>query len=88
MPKDVDRALEDLANERSFLEALDAEYKKAVGKHGRMNSLHEGYAVLAEEVDEFWDEVKKKPRNRKPEDIRGELIQIAAVAMRNYVELT
>lgn len=44
------------------------------------NSMHEAYAVLAEEVDEFWDEVRKKARNRNTKDAYKELIQIAAIA--------
>ncbi len=42
--------------------------------------LHEGYAVLLEEVDEFWDEVKaQKPDKAK---VLAELVQIAAMAQR------
>lgn len=48
---------------------------------------HEGYAVMLEEVDEFWDEVKK---NQKKYDLlaqKKEAIQIAAMAVRICVEL-
>lgn len=47
------------------------------------NSAHEGYAVLAEEVDELWDEVKERDQLRAR--MRCEAIQVAAVAVR-FVE--
>lgn len=45
-------------------------------------SLHEGYAVLLEEVDEFWDHVKLKASERDPKKVLEELVQVAAMAMR------
>lgn len=44
-----------------------------------MASLHEGYAILKEEVDELWDEIKA---NRTGKSVRGEALQVAAVALR------
>jgi hypothetical protein len=49
------------------------------------NSLHEGYAVLKEEVDELWDEIKKKNPNKA--NIYTEAKQVAAMAIRIMVEL-
>lgn len=52
-------------------------------------SLHEGYAVLKEEVEEFWDLVKCfKYTNSEIdleslEEVDKELIQIAAMAVKN-----
>lgn len=34
-------------------------YIKARTKHAPMRGPHEGYAVILEELDELWDEVKK-----------------------------
>ena len=48
----------------------------------KFNSPHEAYAVLLEEVDEFWDEVKKKPAKRNKQNMLKELSQIAAVALK------
>jgi NTP pyrophosphatase (non-canonical NTP hydrolase) len=50
-------------------------------------SFHHGYAVIAEEVDELWDEVKKKSRDRDHQAMRAELVQIAAMATRMAIEV-
>ncbi len=44
------------------------------------NSYHEGYAVLKEEVDELWDEVKLKTPDRLK--IYNEAKQVACMAIR------
>jgi hypothetical protein len=62
------------------------EVKRAVGKHPLFNSAHEGYAVLLEEVDELWDEVKK--RDHDPVAMRTEATHVAAMALRFIAELT
>lgn len=46
------------------------------------NSAHEAYAVLAEEVDELWDEVKVNQRRRDVGKMRAECVQVAAMALR------
>ena len=57
---------------------VEKELEDANSVHPQFNSLHEGYAVILEEVDELWDEVKK----RHPDKIkvRDEAIQISAMA--------
>lgn len=45
-------------------------------------SLHESYAIILEEIDEFWDEVKLKASQRSPERLLVELVQVAAMAQR------
>lgn len=65
---------------RELFEELLAEINRAVSKNGPMNSRHEGYAVMLEEFDELWDEIKLK--NPNPENLREEAIQIAAMAVR------
>lgn len=49
-------------------------------KHGDLHSLHEGYGVLMEEVEELFDEIKNK--NHDPGDVFKESLQVAAVAIR------
>lgn len=63
------------------------ELVRARAKHKNMNSLHEAYAVILEEVEEFWDEVKLKASERTPEQISSELTQIAAMALRAKLDL-
>lgn len=50
--------------------------------HGEFASAHECYGVLLEEVDELWDIVKQKQKNRSREALRLELVQIAAMAIK------
>lgn len=57
-----------------------AELSRAIGTHGSMRGMHEGYAVILEELDELWDEIKK--RNPDKKRARAEAIQVAAMALR------
>lgn len=59
------------------------EVERARRKHAAMQSPHEGYAVILEELDELWDEIKKQ-RAGGPE-MRKEALQVAAMALR-FVE--
>lgn len=61
------------------------EVQDAIAQHGDFHSFHEAYGVLAEEVDEFWDEVKLKASKRVAANIRKELIQVAAVAVKTIL---
>lgn len=60
--------------------AVVAEVERATRMYGSFNSAHEGYAVLKEEVDELWDEIK----NKRPDNslMEKEAIQVAAMAIR------
>lgn len=60
---------------------IDAELARA-GKWPPMNSAHEGYGVLMEEVDELWDHVKTRQKSRDLAAMRAEAIQVAAMALR------
>lgn len=65
-----------------FMGEVFDECLRATDVHGGFNSAHEAYGVILEEVDEFWDEVKKKRRNRDKVNMRRELVQVAAMAMK------
>lgn len=58
------------------------EATRAFEEHGGFHSVHEAYGVLMEEVEEFFDEVKKKNKARSKVAMRAELLQIAAVAIK------
>ena len=83
------------------IEIVAQEIQQAKEKYGPFNSTHELYGVLAEELDEFWQEVKKKNSNTsifesqeldyltcaKKKRMIHELMQIAAIALRGMSEL-
>jgi hypothetical protein len=73
--------------EELSLSALDAmdEAKRAVEKWPPFHSVHEGYAVILEELDELWEEAKHK--NPSKERLREEAIHVAAMAIRFAAEL-
>ena len=61
------------------------ELERARGKFGPFNSPHEGYAVLKEEVDKLWDDIKS---NNSLYSQRQEAVQIAAMAIRYILDIT
>jgi NTP pyrophosphatase (non-canonical NTP hydrolase) len=63
------------------------EYLNAREKFAPFNSAHEGYAVIMEEVDELWDEVKKNGQKRSLENLRKEAIQVGAMAVAFILDL-
>lgn len=72
----------------SVIDDVQDEIHRAVSIHGHIPTLHTAYGLLMEEVDEFWDEVKKKAENRTKLQIREELVQIAAIACRAVYDFT
>lgn len=65
-----------------FREAVEQELQRARSGYPPFNSAHEGFAILKEEVDELWDEVKVKQRNRDLQLMWSECVQVAAMAQR------
>jgi hypothetical protein len=65
--------------ERTFKD-VEHELDKARAKFPNFNSAHEGYAVILEELDELWDEIKFKIPEKGL--MRKEAIQVAAMAIR------
>jgi hypothetical protein len=67
-------------------EAAQAAYdeiKRAKAKHPRdFASPHEGYAVIKEELEEAWDEIKRDDT----EAAVLEMVQVAAMALRFVAE--
>lgn len=76
MPKVYARALSEVAEE------LD----RALRKYSAFNTAHEGIAVIQEELDELWDEVKRKPKKRRLKRMEREAVQLAAMAIRFRLE--
>jgi len=70
-----------------FLGAVLDEFQRAAKRHPRINSLHEGYAIILEEVDELWQETRKRKEKRNPKATRTELMQVAAMCVRTALDL-
>lgn len=66
------------------LELIRTEVIRATNKHGAMRGWHEAYAILLEEVDEAWDEIKRNNHR----DALAEMVQVGAMAARALVDLT
>lgn len=73
-------------SQAQVMDDIEQELYRARVKHPPMASLHEGYAVILEELDEVWDEVKKQERDL--DAVRAELIQVAAMAARMALDCT
>lgn len=89
-------------DESPFAEAVRRELQKARGEyvtldenkqpvqpkgHAPLNSAHEAYSVILEEVCEFWDWVCRKREERDPNEMLKELVQIGAMAQRAAEDL-
>lgn len=74
-------------NDFNGLQEVASELQRARLFHKPLNSAHEAYSVILEEIDEFWDEVKKKRSERNHCNMRKELVQIAAMAVRALSDL-
>jgi len=70
-----------------ILSETRVELLAAMEKFPKFNSAHEGYAVLKEEVDELWDEVKTNQSMRNPNNMQKESIQVAAMGLRFAIEV-
>jgi len=67
------------------MEKILIELEKANNKFPNFNTPHEGYAVIQEEMDELWDEVKKVKYplvERELEALEKECIQVAAMCIK------
>ena len=70
----------DLQGATEVLKEVVDELGRIVEHHGLFNSAHEAYGVLAEEVDEFWDEVKMKRSERDLAKLGGISLALVAIA--------
>lgn len=71
----------------TIIDEIAGEMERATRKYSPMASAHEGYAVILEELDELWLEVKKKQAEHDHVAMRAECIQIAAMAARFALDI-
>jgi hypothetical protein len=64
------------------------ELERAMEMWPPMQSAHEGYAVILEELDELWDLVKVNQKRHDLGAMRNEAVQLAAMAARFVADLT
>lgn len=76
----VMKVVEEQETRSAVVSGIEDELARAKKNHGPIASLHEGYGVILEEVEEFWAEVRKKKST--PARVKAELEQIAAMAIR------
>ena len=62
-----------------ILQTLEDEYSRATKMFGAFHSSHEGIAIIKEEVDELWDEIKGE---QKMEGLMEEASHVATMAIR------
>lgn len=67
-------------NETNEFEDVMKELQFAESKFPPFNSYHEGFAIIKEELDELWEEIKSK--GRKKDNLYKEAMQVAAMAIR------
>ena len=71
--------------ELAIIYSVQSELDSARKKFKKFNSTHEGYAVIKEELDELWKEVKRKKKNKKK--MEREALQVSAMAIRFILDL-
>jgi hypothetical protein len=67
----------------TIIQAVEDEVESAKEAFPPFNSMHEGYAVIKEELDELWTEVK----SQHLANARFEAVQVAAMAVRFIFDL-
>lgn len=74
-----------LYNVAPAVELVLEELEKATTAHKPWSSEHHGYAIIHEELDELWDEVKKREPDK--DRMKEEAVQVAAMAIRFLIDI-
>lgn len=72
----------------STLDQIHVELLDAQDKFPPFHNYHEGYAVILEEADELWSEIKASHHGDNKWRVRNEAIQLATMALRFLNDLT
>ena len=70
-----------------LIDEIASEVARARSLYPKFNSLHEGYAVILEELDELWELIKNCKLLTADDRMRHEAIQVAAMAIRFIEDL-
>jgi hypothetical protein len=70
-----------------FAQLVEMALEQTRAKHAPLNSAHEAYAVILEELDEFKSEVWKKREARDRQQMLTELVHVAATCQRAAEDL-
>jgi hypothetical protein len=65
-----------------FCQAAIAGADRAERLHGPIQSSHHAHGILLEEIEEYWDEVRKKRHERDPDAMFNELIDVGVCCVR------
>ena len=79
---------EDEATMRAHQAVKDvvAELQQTSNSNRPFASAHEGFAILKEEVDELWEEIKVNEGRRDLDKVVAEARQVAAMALRIMID--
>jgi len=67
---------------RDVTEELDRVIRKPSGiTYRECKDPHHAYAVILEELEELWKEVRRRPNKRRPKRMKAEAVQIAVAAI-------
>ena len=66
----------------NVLAEVEKELDRAHVLYKPFNGPHEGYAIILEELDELWNDIKASKPHSDRSDMRKEAIQVAAMAIR------
>ncbi len=72
----------DVSTIDTVIAEVRTELERAVALYPSMHSAHEGHSIIEEEYEELWEHVRFKPARRVISSMRGEAIQLAAMAIR------
>lgn len=73
----------ELERKSKAFDAVAAELEQATEKFGAFPTAHHGYAVILEEMDELWDDLKANDHAHA----RKECVQVAAMAIRMLMDV-
>jgi len=69
-----------------FFDLIEKELHRSNSTFPLFHSPHEGYAVIKEELDELWDEIKSI-KIGKSDAMKEEIIQVGAMALKFFLDI-